>query len=430
MEMQNDECRMQSGIIHSAFRILHSNQTMTTVTLDSIEAARTRIRDVIYHSPCPYSLSLSRLCGCSIYCKLDHLQMTGSFKERGARNKLMQLTDAEKARGVVAASAGNHALALSYHGRDLGMEVTVVMPVWAPLVKVSNCRTFGANVILSGNTYDDARAFARKLADEKSLVYVHGFDDADIIAGQGTLGLEILEDVPDVDAVIVPVGGGGLIAGVSRAIKAIRPQTRIIGVEPANAPTLQASLKAGKVTRIETRPTLADGLAVAEIGTLCFEIARELVDDLVMVDEAQIAMSILRLLEHEKMVVEGAGAVPLAAAMGKTLGLEGKKVVLILCGGNIDVTMLSKVIERGLAADGRLCRFNTNISDRPGGLAKIAVLIANAGASVKDINHDRNFGPADIANVSVDIVLETRDFDHIAEIKATLSNAGIEARFD
>jgi len=403
---------------------------MSTITLQSIEAARTRIRDVIYHSPCPYSLSLSRLCGAQIYCKLDHLQMTGSFKERGARNKLMQLSDAEKSRGVIAASAGNHALALSYHGRELGLKVTVVMPVWATLVKVSNCRTFGATVILHGETFDDAKSHALQLAAGKSLVFVPGFDDPDIIAGQGTLGLEILEDVPDVDVVIVPVGGGGLIAGVARAIKSLRPQTRIVGVEPANAPTLQASLAAGKVTRIDTQPTLADGLAVAEIGKLCFEIARELVDDLVMVDEAQIAMSILRLLEHEKMVIEGAGAVPLAAAMSKSLDLAGKKVVLLLCGGNIDVTMLSKIIERGLAADGRLCRFTASVTDRPGGLAKLAAIIAATGASVKDINHDRNFGPADVANVNVNIVLETRDFNHIAQIKTALTAAGVVAVFD
>ena len=303
---------------------------MSSVTLQSIEAAQTRIKGEVYRSPCPYSLSLSQLCGCEIYCKLDHLQMTGSFKERGARNKLMQLTDAEKARGVIAASAGNHALALAYHGRDLGMKVTVVMPVWAPLVKVSNCRNFGANVILHGDSFDAARAHANQLSKEKSIVYVHGFDDPDIISGQGTVGLELLEDVPDVDAVIVPIGGGGLIAGVARAIKSLRPQTRIIGVEPLHASSFHESLKAGKVTKIDTTPTLADGLAVAEVGKLCFEIARELVDDLVMVDEAQIAMSILRLLEHEKMVVEGAGAVPLAAAMGRTLGLDGKKVVLVL----------------------------------------------------------------------------------------------------
>jgi threonine dehydratase len=212
------------------------------VTLDSIRAARERIRDVIYHSPCPYSLSLSRLCGCEVYCKLDHLQMTGSFKERGARNKLLLLSDAEKRAGVIAASAGNHALALAYHGQQLRIPVTVCMPKWAPLVKVANCRSFGANVIFCGESYDEARAAACGLAQEKRLTYIPGFDDPDIIAGQGTLGLEMLEDVKDVDAVIVPVGGGGLIAGVGRAVKSLRPQCQIIGVEPANAPTLDVSL--------------------------------------------------------------------------------------------------------------------------------------------------------------------------------------------
>ena len=291
------------------------------VTLDAIRAARERIRNVIYHSPCPYSLQLSRLCGAEVYCKLDHLQITGSFKERGARNKLLLLSPEQRKHGVIAASAGNHALALAYHGHELGIAVTVVMPKWAPLIKVTNCRGFRADVIQLGDSFDEARAHARMLAQQKGFTYVHGFDDADVIAGQGTMGLEILEDVPDVDAVIVPVGGGGLIAGVGLAVKSLRPQVRVIGVEPHNAPTLRASLEAGRVTRIETRPTLADGLAIAEVGKLCFEIARDVVDDLVMVDEAQIAMSVLRLLELEKTVVEGAAAVPLAAALRRSLGL-------------------------------------------------------------------------------------------------------------
>lgn len=403
---------------------------MPTVTLQDVFAARERIKDVIYRSPCPYSLSLSRLCGAEIYCKLDHLQMTGSFKERGARNKLMQLSDEEKKRGVIAASAGNHALALAYHGQEMGIKVTVIMPRWAPLVKVSNCRSFGANIVLEGESYDDARAAAKRMAEEKQMVYVPGFDDPAIIAGQGTAGLEILEDVRDVDAVIVPVGGGGLLAGIGLAIKALKPSVRIIAVESENAPTLQASLAEKKVTRIATRPTLADGLAVAEIGGMCFEIIQKVMDDLVMVNEAEIATSILRLLEHEKMVIEGGGAVPLAAAMRKSLGLEGKNVVLVLSGGNIDVTMLSKIIERGLASDGRLCRVTASISDRPGGLARIAGIIAGTGASVKDIAHDRNFGPADVANVRVEITLETRDAQHVEEIKKTLADAGVDATFE
>jgi threonine dehydratase len=401
------------------------------ITLDDIRLARQRITQgaqhgAIYHSPCPYSLSLSRLCGCQIYCKLDHLQMTGSFKERGARNKLLQLMQAQRAAGVIAASAGNHALGLAYHGQLLSIPVTVVMPRWAPLIKVSNCRSFDATVILHGDTYDEARQLARTTAESKNLTFIPGFDDPDIIAGQGTMGLEILEDVPDVDAVIIPVGGGGLLAGVGTAIKSRRPQTRIIGVEPVNAPTLDASLRAGKVTRIETKPTLADGLAVAEIGTLCFDMIKGMIDQLILVDEAQIAKAIVQLLELEKTVVEGAGAVPLAAAADRSLGLEGKKVVLLLCGGNIDVTLISRIIERGLAADGRLCRITAAITDRPGGLAHLAKSIAAAGASIKEVHHDRNFGPPDISRVYVSTVLETRDFDHIAEIEAALRADGFE----
>jgi threonine dehydratase len=400
------------------------------VTLESIRAARERIRDVIYHSPCPYSLALSRLCGCEIYCKLDHLQMTGSFKERGARNKLLLLSDDERKRGVIAASAGNHALALAYHGQQLGISVKVVMPKFAPIVKVKNCRSFGAEVILHGEVYADAREHAHKLSHDEGRVFVPGFDDPDIIAGQGTMGLEILEDLPDLDAVIVPVGGGGLIAGVGTAIKALEPDVRVIGVEPEHAPTLKVSLEAGRVTRIDTKPTLADGLAVAEVGKLCFETARKVIDELVMVDEAQIALSVLRLLELEKAVIEGAGAVPLAAALARSLSLEGKKVVLCLCGGNIDVTMISRVIERGLVADGRLCRVTATISDRPGSLARVATVLAATGASVKDVEHDRNFGPRDVGSVSVAFTLETRDAEHIGEVRTALDNAGIQFQIE
>lgn len=395
------------------------------VTLESIRAAAKRIGDVIYHSPCPYSLSLSRLCGCEIYCKLDHLQMTGSFKERGARNKLLTLTPEEKSHGVIAASAGNHALALAYHGQSLKIPVTVVMPKWAPLVKVANCRSFGAEIIFAGESYDDAKKRANELSVERKLTYIPGFDDPAIIAGAGTVGLEILQDVPEVDVVIVPVGGGGLIAGIGAAIKAIKPNVKIIGVESVAAPTLDASLKAGKVTKIATQPTLADGLAVAEVGKLCFDIAQQVIDQLLLVDEAQIARAILRLLELEKMVVEGAGAVPLAAAMDPAVDLAGKKVVLVLSGGNIDVGVISKIIERGLAADGRICRILTHVSDRPGSLARLTSILAATGASVNEVNHDRQFGPADIGIVNISCVLETRDRDHIREIEKALRDAGI-----
>ena len=274
-------------------------------------------------------------------------------------------------------------------------------------MKVSNCRALGANVVLHGESYDDAKEHAKSLAAQKQLTYVPGFDDPDIIAGAGTLGLEILDDVADADAVIVPIGGGGLIAGVGLAIKSIKPSVRVIGVEPRNAPTMHESLRAGRVVKIATQPTLADGLAVAEAGKLCFEIVQRVVDDVMLVDEPQIALSVLRLLELEKTVVEGAGAVPLAAAMNKSFGLAGKKIVLCVTGGNIDLTLISKIIERGLATDGRLCRLIVRLADRPGSLANLTAVIASTGASVKEVDHDRNFAPADVGFVNVICLLET-----------------------
>jgi threonine dehydratase len=400
------------------------------VALKDILAAHERIKDAIYHSPCPYSLQLSRLCGCNVFCKLDHLQLTGSFKERGARNKLLLLNPDQRKAGVIAASAGNHALGLAYHGQLLQIPVTVVMPKWAPMVKVSNCIAFGSHVELHGESYDDARAFAVRLAAEKCFTYVPGFDDPDIIAGQGTLGLEIVQDIPDADAVIVPIGGGGLISGIAVAVKSLKPSVRVIGVEPVNAPTLHESLRQGKLVRIETQPTLADGLAVAEAGKICFQIIQKLVDRVMLVDEGQIALSVLRLLELEKTVVEGAGAVPLAAAMDKSMGLAGKNVVLVLCGGNIDVRTIARVIDRGLAADGRLCRVFARLLDRPGALANLSAILASTGASIQDVSHDRHFGPADIARVVVVCTLETRDFDHISLIRKTLMEKGIDAKVE
>jgi threonine dehydratase len=258
------------------------------------------------------------------------------------------------------------------------------------------------------------------MAKEQGLTFIGPFDDAELIAGQGTMGLEILEDVPDVDAILVPVGGGGLISGIATAVKGLKPGVKVIGVESMSAPTLRTSLDAGKPTRVNPTPTLADGLAVAQVGAIAFEIAQRLVDDVVLVNEEEIALAILRLLEMEKMVLEGAGAVPLAAAMRGGLGLEGKKVVLVLCGGNIDVTMISRIIERGLAADGRLTRVSVAISDRPGSLARLLTVIGQTGASVKEVEHDRHFGPRDVALTGVNIILETRDFEHIAEINEAL----------
>jgi threonine dehydratase len=397
-----------------------------SVTPDDIRAAQQRIRGAVYRSPCPFSLALSRLCGCDVFCKLDHLQITGSFKERGARNRLRLLSDAERSAGVVAASAGNHALGLAYHGQQLGIPVTVVMPRWAPIVKVSTCRSFAARVILHGASFDEARAHASRLAETEMLTYIHGFDDPDIIAGQGTMGLEMLEDVPDLDAVIVPVGGGGLIAGVGLAIKSMRPQVRVIGVEPLAAPSLRESLRAGRVVRVPVKPTIADGLAIAEMGKLCFELARQVVDEVVLVDEPQIAQAVLRLMELEKAVVEGAAATSLSAALQLAPQLAGKKVVLALCGGNIDLTLVSRIIEHGLAADGRLWRISARISDRPGGLAQIAAVLAAAGASIKQVEHDRSFGSPDPWTVTTIFTLETRDREHVAEIEKALRAEAVD----
>jgi len=362
-----------------------------------------------------------------IFCKLDNLQRTGSFKERGARNALAQLAPDQQQRGVIAASAGNHAQALAYQGKLLGIPATVVMPKFAPLVKVNNCQKLGATVVLHGKDFSEAKAQGDEIAKEKGLAYVDGYDDPAIIAGQGTMGLEIVEQIPDLEAVIVPVGGAGLLAGVSLAIKTLRPKAKVIAVEAENVASFSAALEAGKPTKIAMRPTLADGLAIPQVGANAFEIAKENVDLTVIVTEEQIALAILRLVELEKSVVEGAAATPLAACMfGKLKELAGKRVVLLICGGNIDPNVLSRVIERGLVADGRLGRFTAVISDRPGGLADLAAQIASAGASIKQVVHDRAFASSDVSAVNVLCTVETRNHQHLAELRALLKSHGVK----
>ena len=397
-----------------------------TVTLADIEAARERIRGGIYESPCVESIPLSQLTGAHIHCKLDYLQRTGSFKERGARNALLLLSPEARKRGVIAASAGNHAQGVAYHGSLLGIPVTVVMPRFAPLIKVTNCRQLGAEVVLHGEDLTEARAKAQQLASERGLTFIHPFDNAHVIAGQGTMGLEILEQVPDVDAIVVPVGGGGLIGGIGTVVKARKPSVEIVGVEPENAPSLAAAFARKGPVPVALAPTLADGLAVAETGAINYAIARKVVDRLVTVDEASIALAILRLIELEKSVVEGAGAAPLAAFLAGKLGhLKGKRVVLVLCGGNIDLTILDRLIETGLVTDGRLARFTVAISDRPGGLAKLSSVIASTGASIKEIQHDRAFSGPDISAVRVVCVVETTGHEHVKQLHAALGDAGI-----
>ncbi len=396
-------------------------------TFQDIEAARARIDGAVYHSPCPHSIPLSEITGMEIYCKLDNLQRTGSFKERGARNALAQLPAEQQKRGVIAASAGNHAQALAYQGKLLGVPATVVMPKFAPLIKVSNCQKLGATVVMHGQDFGEAKAHAHEIAKARGLAYIDGYDDPAIIAGQGTMGIEIVEQVPDLDAVVVPVGGGGLLAGVALAVKSLRPHVKIIAVEAENVASFSAALAAGEPTRFSTKPTLADGLAIPVVGNNAFNIAKDRVDRVITVSEEQIAVSILRIVELEKGVVEGAAATPLAACLsGQLPELAGKKVVILLCGGNIDPNVLSRVVERGLVADGRLCRFTAMISDRPGGLADLAAQIAASGASVKQVVHDRAFAGSDVSAVHVLCTVETRNHQHLTELRDRLKSHGVE----
>ena len=398
----------------------------SVVTLKDIQEARKRIKSGIYYSPCPVSIQLSEVAGARVYCKFDNLQRTGSFKERGARNSLLLLGDMGRQKGVVAASAGNHALGLAHHGKLLGIPVTVVMPESAPLIKITTCQRLGARVIVAGRNFTEARQKADELVISDGLTYINGYDDREIIAGQGTMGLEILDQVPDAEAVIVPIGGGGLIAGVALAIKSLRPEVKIIGVEAENTASFTAALRAGQPVTVAMKPSLADGLAVPQVGVNAFRLAKDLIDDLVLVDEDQIALAILRILELEKGVVEGSAAATLAALMaGRVPEVHGKKVVLPFCGGNIDPSVLSRVMERGLVADGRLSRFSAVISDRPGGLASLTRVIASVGASIKEITHDRTFSNAEVSAVQVVCTVETRDRKHIEELQRALAEAGV-----
>ena len=397
------------------------------VTLADIEAARERIRGGIYESPCVESIPLSQLTGAHIYCKLDYLQRTGSFKERGARNALLQLSAAQRERGVIAASAGNHAQGIAYHGALLGIPVTVVMPKFAPLIKVTNCRQLGATIVLHGADLSEARAEAETIAAREGLTFIHPFDNAHVIAGQGTIALEILEQAPSAQAIVAPVGGGGLLAGIGTVVAARKPGVRVIGVEPDHAACLTAALAAGHPVPVALSHTLADGLAVAQAGARPFEILRRVVDQVVTVDEATIALAVLRLIELEKSVVEGAGAAPLAALLsGRLDSLKGSDVVLVLCGGNIDLTILDRVIEIGLVADGRLSRFTVSISDRPGGLARLAEIIASTGASIKEIVHDRAFSGPDLSEVRVVCVVETTGHEHVTQLHRALADAKVK----
>jgi threonine dehydratase len=399
------------------------------ITLQDVQAARERLDRAIYRTPCPVSLTLSKLCGCHTYFKLENLQMTGSFKERGALNRLLQLSDAEKRAGVVAASAGNHAQGVAYHATRLGIRSVIVMPKPTPLIKVSNTRDLGGEVILHGANYDEALAHARELARAQGFTFIHAFDDDAVIAGQGTIGLELLEEETKFDAVVVPIGGGGLISGLAVAMKTLQPDIRIIGVEPEHAASMRAALLAGQPTEITIEPTIADGLAVKRAGMHTLEVVQHYVDEVVSVSEEEIASAILKLLEIEKTVVEGAGAASLAAVLfHKISGLEWKNVAILVCGGNIDPNLLSKIIERGLAKDGRLVRIRAIVRDRPGELAKICQIVANTGGNIMDVAHNRAFAKLEVGGVELDLILETRGHEHIQQLLRVFHAEGITAQ--
>mmetsp|Transcript_6648 Transcript_6648/g.11987 ORF Transcript_6648/g.11987 Transcript_6648/m.11987 type:complete len:487 (-) Transcript_6648:315-1775(-) len=398
------------------------------VTFADISRANVAIRNGVVRTVCEKSVFLSEIVGANIWLKPEFRQFTGSFKERGARNAILSLLRTHgpdfKKRGVIAASAGNHALALAYHGRELGVPVTVVMPTIAPLAKVDKCRKFNAKIIIYGAHIGEAKEHAESIMLTEGNVYINGYDDPPIVAGAGTMGIEIIEDVPCVDAVVVPVGGAGLIAGVSCAIKTLKPECKVYGVEPEFCASFTAALKAGKPVPTETTPTLADGLAVPIVGAHAFLVARHYVDECVTTTEKEISLAVLRLLENEKMVVEGGGASGLAALLpGGKLDrpeLKGKNIVVPLCGGNIDTTVLGRVLDRGLAADERLVNFVATVSDRPGGIARLTALLAEQGASIKDIYHERAWLHSSVDQVQVKCVVELQGREHAARLKKAL----------
>ena len=395
------------------------------ISLSDIETAQKRIAGSVTRTQFSRTEHFPETGCAQLHFKFENEQRTGSFKERGALNKLLQLTDAERAAGVVSASAGNHAQGVAYHAGRLGISSTIVMPERTPLIKASRTRGYGAKVILKGNGFDEAFDEAVRVQQADGRTFVHPFDDDQVMAGQGTVGLELLEQFPHLEVVVVPIGGGGLISGIAVALKETNPRIQIIGVQPAVMPAMKASLEAGHVVHLQPAQTIADGLAVKRPGKLTFEVIRKYVDDIVTVEEEELAAAILLLLEREKSVVEGAGAAGVAALLsGRIPQARGKKTGVILCGGNIDVNLVSRIIERGLVKDGRLVRLKVTMPDRPGMLARFVTAIAEHGANVVEIYHHRAFSPVSLGEVQVEAMLETRGVDHVAELKAALTQQG------
>jgi threonine dehydratase len=394
------------------------------VTLKAIQQASKRIRSSIFVSPFMRSETFSQLSGNSIFLKLENLQMTGSFKERGALNKILLLTDDERRRGVIAASAGNHAQAVAYHATKRGIASQICMPLTTPLVKVSATRGHGAEVILFGANYDEACQEALRRCDEQGLTFIHPFDDEAVIAGQGTLGIEMLEQVEDLDALVIPVGGGGLIAGVACAVKEMKPKIRVVGVQTSKLPSMKAAIEKKKVVTLPAEKTIADGIAVRSAGVHTFPLVRKYVDEIVTVDEEEIANAILLLLEKEKTLTEGAGAVAAAAVLNQKTRHAGKKLGVLISAGNIDVTLLARIIERGLVKDGRMVRLRIHLPDHPGALVRLSTVIAEHKVNIVETSFNRSYYGVVLGDTAIDITMETRGPEHIAELKAALDAAG------
>ncbi len=392
------------------------------ITLDKIYHAAYKLKEVVRQTDLIFAPNLNS--ECSIWLKPENLQITGSFKVRGSYYKISQLSDEERARGVIACSAGNHAQGVALAATRCGIKSLICLPDGAPISKVESTKRYGADVCLVPGVYDDAYKKALELKDEYGYTFIHPFDDEDVIAGQGTIGLEILDQLQDVDAVIVPIGGGGLISGVASAIKALRPQVKVYGVQAQGAPSMLNSVRDHKIERLEKVSTIADGIAVKEPGTNTFEICRKLVDDIATVTDDEISSAILSMIEQQKLIAEGAGAVAVAAAMFNKFPIQGKKVVCLVSGGNIDVTILSRVIKRGLLKSGRTFALVVELVDKPGQLKEVSSIIADLGGNVISVHHERANEGSDVNGCYLRIALETRNFEHIEQIRGALTNAG------
>jgi len=398
-----------------------------TVTLADIEAAAARLAGQVLDTPCVESRTLSEITGAQVFLKFENLQFTASFKERGALNKLAALVESGlPIKGVIAASAGNHAQGLAHHARRLGLHAVIVMPVQTPTVKVERTLGFGAEVVLFGETFDEAREHALTLAAARGLTFVHPFDDALVIAGQGTIALEMLREQPTLDTLVIAIGGGGLISGIATAVRALKPGVQIIGVQTTRFPSMVNAVKG--TAHPLGGSTIADGIAVGQPGLITRRIVAELVDDLVLVDEGDIEQAIVMLLEIEKTLVEGAGAAGLAAMLKEPARYKGRRVGLVLCGGNIDPLLLQAIIGRGLVRAGRLARIRVGARDTPGVLARITTVVAAAGANIDEVHHQRAFSSLSAQNVEVEMVLQTRNLKHVGDVVARLAEAGFEAQ--